>query len=1425
MKKKTRTKKELIEDPADVRQQPAGMKKPPSETKTSLQALQASETRYRHLFETAEDGILILNAETGEIDDVNPYMVEMLHYSHEEFMGKRLWEVSPFKDTVVNQAAFKELQDKGYIRYKDLPLQTKEGKPVAVEFVSNAYQSNGNKVIQCNIRNINERKQIDQKLQEAVIFQQRLIDALPVPVFYKDSEGRYLGCNSSFEKFFGRKKEQIAGKSVYDISSKEIADIYNEKDMALLRNPGTQIYESTVKDTGGIVHNVIFHKATFPNMDDSVGGLIGAILDITDRKQAEEALRESERQYHEFFTTSRDCVFIISAEGKWIDFNGASLEMLGYDSREELSQVPVSSLYVNTEVRHKLTAIIQKQEYVKEYPVQLKRKNGAVIDTLITLRLRRNANGFVTGYYGTIHDITERKQAEETLRVSEENYRNLFENAGEAIYVVQDGKLVFFNPMATMMIGYSAEELMSRSFIEFIHPDDRDMVIDRYARRIKGEKLAHIYPFRIIHRDGRVMWVELNAVLINWRGNPATLNFLSDITERNRAEEEHKAHIRFLESLERIDQVIKEEADVEQMLRHILQVVFSFFDCDRAWFFYPCDPDAPTFRVPMEICRSEYPGAKVLNVDVPMSPDMAQNLREALASDEPVIYIAGTEKPINKVTAKQFGVQSQMFVALYPKLGKPWVFGMHQCSYPRIWTEEEQKLFKEISRRISDGLSGVLYLRELQENEARLSEAQRLAHIGSWEWDAIADTITWSEEYYRIYGFDPTQHPPGYEEHLKAYTPESAVRLDAAVKRNMQTGEPYEVDLELANPKGLCRWITARSETLRDAQGKIIGLHGTAQDITERKQYEESLHNASLYTRSLIEASLDPLVTINPEGKITDVNKATEIITGISRGQLVGSDFTDYFTEPEKARAGYQQVLSEGLVRNYPLLIRHTSGNTIDVLYNATVYKNEAGQVQGVFAAAHDITERKRTEEVLLISEGRYRKAEAIGHVGNWEYDLQTLKFWGSDEANRIYGFDPEALDFTTDEVENCIPERERVHQALVDLIEADKPYNLEFEIHPKNSLKPRIISSVAELKRDKHGNPLLVTGVIQDITERKRAEDMLRESEEQYRLIAENTADTIAVFDLNLNPTYISPSILNHRGYTVQEAMTQTLDQILTPDSLQQASKNFADQMALESSGTADPTRTALMEFEEYCKDGSTIWVELAASFLRDNNLKPTGILTVTRDITERKQAEERLKETLSRLRKSIDTTIQVLVSAVESRDPYTAGHQSRVADIARTIATEMGLSKERIEGIRMAGSIHDIGKLSIPSEILSKPTKLSELEFSLIQEHSHRGFEILKDVESPWPLAQIVYQHHERMDGSGYPRNLKGDEILLEARIMAVSDVVESMASHRPYRAALGIDAALNEIENNKGTLYDNAVADACLRLFREKGYQLLA
>jgi PAS domain S-box-containing protein/putative nucleotidyltransferase with HDIG domain len=338
---------------------------------------------------------------------------------------------------------------------------------------------------------------------------------------------------------------------------------------------------------------------------------------------------------------------------------------------------------------------------------------------------------------------------------------------------------------------------------------------------------------------------------------------------------------------------------------------------------------------------------------------------------------------------------------------------------------------------------------------------------------------------------------------------------------------------------------------------------------------------------------------------------------------------------------------------------------------------------------------------------------------------------------------------------------------------------------------------------------------VVHDITKRKRAEGLLRTSERQYRNLFEEMDEGFCVIEMLYDPdgkavdyrfVEINPAFEKQTG--LQQALGKTIRQMVPNH----------DAHWFEIYGKVARTGESI-RFESRT-DATQRHYDVYAFRVGEDRSQRVGILF--NDITVRKNSEEALLNSLSSLKKAVGTTIQVMVSAVEARDPYTAGHQIRVADLACSIAMEMGLPQEIIDGIGMAGSIHDIGKLSIPAEILSKPTKLSEIEFSLIKEHARQGYEILKDVETPRPLAEIVYQHHERKDGSGYPRNLKGDEILIEARILAVADVVEAMASHRPYRPGLGIDKALEEIEKNRGISYDHTVADACLKLFREKGFQ---
>jgi putative nucleotidyltransferase with HDIG domain len=232
---------------------------------------------------------------------------------------------------------------------------------------------------------------------------------------------------------------------------------------------------------------------------------------------------------------------------------------------------------------------------------------------------------------------------------------------------------------------------------------------------------------------------------------------------------------------------------------------------------------------------------------------------------------------------------------------------------------------------------------------------------------------------------------------------------------------------------------------------------------------------------------------------------------------------------------------------------------------------------------------------------------------------------------------------------------------------------------------------------------------------------------------------------------------------------------------------------------------------------------VDVGAHINRATHAGKPAVIGVVQDISDKKRAEARIQDYIQKLERGMLGTIKAVSVMSELRDPYTYGHEQRVGDLSGAIAAEMGLDANVVKGMQIAGYVHDIGKIVVPAEILAKPTKLTKAEFELIKSHPEQGYEVLKEIDFPWPVAQVALQHHERLDGSGYPQGLKGDQIILEARILAVADVVEAMAAHRPYRPSRGIDTALEEVVNYRGVKYDPAAVDACVRLFRERGYVL--
>jgi PAS domain S-box-containing protein len=639
------------------------------------------------------------------------------------------------------------------------------------------------------------------------------------------------------------------------------------------------------------------------------------------------------------------------------------------------------------------------------------------------------------------------------------------------------------------------------------------------------------------------------------------------------------------------------------------------------------------------------------------------------------------------------------------------------------------------------------------------------------------------------------------------------LEMERAREEGVDLYRSATLDLEYYHKDGSTIWFENVMGFIGDDQGNPMGIHGVSRNITERKRAEEALKESEGKYRSFTDSTSDMVFLKDDEFKYIMVNHAYLEFYKCNEAEILGKTFLDFMPE-KRVRDCHASDIQVRESNKLVVTIEQDEDRIVETRKYPVRLKE--GKI-GVGGIVRDITESKRMEDALRKSEANYRQLFDNAPAGIYQVNFRTGKFVKANDFICEYlGCSQEEItslspyDFITKEGQKLLTER------LNKMAIGEKvPEDPEYEIVNRNG-KRRWLKLNVKNMYDSEG----IAGadvVAHDITDRKRSEEALKRSEGKYRAIFENAIE--GIYQATTEGRYVSvnPAFAKILGYKTPEELISSITDVasqvyVNPDERSELIKQLSVSDLVEE-----------FEFQASRKDGTIIWLLANARVIRDEYGNIEYFEGRVQDITQRKCAEENLKHTLESLRKAFGATIQVMVSAVETRDPYTAGHQSRSADLSRAIATEMELSQDKIEGLRMAGSIHDIGKLSVPAEILSKPTKLTNLEFSLIKEHARTGYEMLKDVESPWPLAEIVYQHHERMDGSGYPRNLKGDEILIEARIMAVADVVESMASHRPYRPALGLNAALEEIEKNKGILYDDAVADTCLRLFREKGFQL--
>jgi len=655
-------------------------------------------------------------------------------------------------------------------------------------------------------------------------------------------------------------------------------------------------------------------------------------------------------------------------------------------------------------------------------------------------------------------------------------------------------------------------------------------------------------------------------------------------------------------------------------------------------------------------------------------------------------------------------------------------------------------------------------------------------------------------------------------------------RFITSIKTAVDTATSWNFEGRVASDSGRMIWVQGLSTPTRGKDRLVFD--GILLNITKSKNAEELLKQSESQYRLLADHMKDQIWLMDLDLNITYITPSVEKSSGYTVEEVKKLPLDKLLTESslKSLLEMYEIEIAKALSgptpssynRSAEIEVRHRDGHILNVEATFSFILDKDGRPVSILGEGRDITERKKADELLKQTEAQYRLLADHMKDQIWLMDLDLKWRFISPSVEKLWGYTLEELrEIPLNKLLTEKSFKETMAFISAELPKAMNPSDnyilnrlLELEGCCKNGRYIWIEISFSFIRDDK-GKPVSILGEGREITERKKMENALRESEENFHRSLDDSPLGVRISTLEGETSYANRAILDMYGYdSIQELKNTPLQERYTPDT-------YAEYLMRKAKRVKGEQGPSEYEISIVRKDGSIRHLHVFRKAIFWNYKKQSQV--IYQDITLRRRAEERLSATLENLRQSVKTTIQVLGTASEARDPYTAGHQRRVADLARAIATEMKLSHDKIEAIRMAGAIHDIGKISVPSEILCKPALLTNLEFSLIKNHAQFSYEIMKDIESPWPLADIVRQHHERIDGSGYPQGLKDTEILIEARILAVADVVEAMMSYRPYRPALEIEIALSEIESNSGILYDSKVVEACLKLFRDKKYRI--
>jgi len=687
-----------------------------------------------------------------------------------------------------------------------------------------------------------DRKRIQDALHESEKKYRLIIENQTDLVVQVDNDGRYLFVSPSYCKIFGKTENELIGKLFMPLVHEDDRESTAKAMKNLYRPPYTAYMEQRAMTKDGWRWLGWMDTATL-DQNENVTTIIGVGRDITEHKQAEVELLREKLFSESLINQLPGSFYMFEQNGRMLRWNETLETVSGY-STEEIEQMNALDFFDEDEkdiVRRRIQETFSKG--VSQVEANFLTKDGHKIPHVL--------NGASVEYRGTVYllgvglDITERKHVENAHKESEARFRQIAENIKDVFWLFdwQQQRVLYVNPAYEIIWGKPRKSLYENynDWTESIHPDDLPHAQESFNRILETSDSGP-REYRIIRPDGSERWISDTGYAIKDRDGIVTriTGIAEDITERKHAEETLRANIRFLESLEKINQAVTSSNDLDHMLNNVIETVLKLFDCDRTWLLYPCDPNRPSFKVPIESTRPEYPGGKKLHLNIPMTPPMQGDMVEALAADGPITFGPGNDKPMSVDAQDKFNVQSQMFMSIQPKIGNAWMFGMHQCSHPRIWTDNERLFFNEIGRRISDALSSLLYFRELTKSEKKYRDILQNIDDGYYEVDIAGNFTFLNDSMSKILGY-PKDELLGMN-NREYMDGENAKKIFQTFNTVYRTGiSTKALDWKLIRKNGTECFVETVVSLIKDSKGNGIGFRGVARDVTDRKQLEFQL--------------------------------------------------------------------------------------------------------------------------------------------------------------------------------------------------------------------------------------------------------------------------------------------------------------------------------------------------------------------------------------------------------------------------------------------------------------------------------------------------------------------------------------------------------------------------------------------------------